>query len=57
MRLAVLEEYALIAPEPVTRAELAARIKEGSVTLLDMRPEDEFAIGHIPGAVQLDLGR
>lgn len=45
------------APEPMTRAELAARLKEGSVTLLDMRPEDEFAIGHIPGAVQADLSR
>ena len=45
------------APEPMTRAELAARLKEGSVTLLDMRPEDEFAIGHIPGAVQVDLSR
>ena len=41
--------------EPITRAELAARLKEGSVTLLDMRPEDEFAMGHIPGAVQVDL--
>ena len=45
------------APEPMTRAELAARMEEGSVTLLDMRPEDEFAMGHIPGAVQVDLSR
>ena len=45
------------APEPMTRAELAARLKDGSVTLLDMRPEDEFATGHIPGAVQVDLSR
>jgi rhodanese-related sulfurtransferase len=42
-------------PEPVTRTELAVRLKEGSVTLLDMRPEDEFAMGHIPGAMQVDL--
>lgn len=45
------------APEPMTRAELEARLKEGSVTLLDMRPQDEFAMGHIPGAVQVDLDR
>ncbi len=45
------------APEPMTRAELAMRLKEGSVTLLDMRPEDEFAMGHIPGAVQVDLSK
>ncbi len=45
------------APEPITRAELAARLDEGSVTLFDMRPEDEFAMGHIPGALQVDPGR
>ena len=45
------------APEPIGRAELAARLKEGSITLLDMRPQDEFAMGHIPGAVQVDLSR
>lgn len=45
------------APEPITRAELAARLEDGSVTLMDMRPEDEFAMGHIPGAVQVDLSR
>ena len=25
--------------------------------LLDVRPEDEFAMGHIPGTVQTDLSR
>ncbi len=45
------------APDPITRAELDARLTEGSVTLLDMRPEDEFAMGHIPGAVQVDPTR
>ena len=45
------------APEPMTRAELAARLEDGSVTLLDVRPQDEFAMGHIPGAVQVDLTR
>lgn len=38
------------APDPVSRDDLAARITEGSVTILDLRPEDEFAMGHIPGA-------
>lgn len=38
------------APEPVTRDELAARLDEGSVTIFDVRPADEFAMGHIPGA-------
>jgi len=38
------------APEPITRADLARRLAQGAVTLLDIRPEDEFAAGHIPGA-------
>lgn len=41
--------------EPMTRAELAERLQDGSVTVLDLRPEDEFAMGHIPGAIQVDL--
>lgn len=40
--------------EPMTRAELAERLQDGSVTVLDLRPEDEFALGHIPGAIQVD---
>ncbi|SEP13834.1 Rhodanese-related sulfurtransferase [Salinihabitans flavidus] len=38
------------APEPVGRDDLAARLDEGSVTVLDVRPVDEYAAGHIPGA-------
>jgi rhodanese-related sulfurtransferase len=36
--------------EPVSRDELVDRLREGSVTLLDVRPQDEFALGHLPGA-------
>ena len=43
------------APDPVSRDELAARIVEGSVTILDIRPADEFAMGHIPGAQNVTL--
>ncbi|WP_112323413.1 ArsR/SmtB family transcription factor [Oceanibium sediminis] len=42
-------------PEPVSRAELAARLAEGSVTVLDVRPADEYAAGHIPGALNTTL--
>ncbi|ASM71186.1 ArsR/SmtB family transcription factor [Pseudosulfitobacter pseudonitzschiae] len=38
------------APKPVSRDELAARLAEGSVTVLDVRPADEYASAHIPGA-------
>jgi rhodanese-related sulfurtransferase/DNA-binding HxlR family transcriptional regulator len=41
--------------KPVSRQELAARIGEGLVTLIDVRPADEFALGHIPGAINVPL--
>ncbi|KFE33612.1 ArsR family transcriptional regulator [Thioclava atlantica] len=41
------------APEPINRDELAARLSEGSVTVLDVRPADEFADAHIPGALNM----
>ena len=41
--------------EPVTRAELMERLKADVVTVLDVRPEDEFALGHLPGAVNVPL--
>lgn len=43
------------APKPISREDLAARIAEGSVTVLDVRPADEFAAGHIPGALNAAL--
>lgn len=42
-------------PDPISRDELAMRLAQGSVTLLDVRPEDEYAAGHIPGARQVTL--
>jgi len=42
-------------PEPITRADLAERLAQVAVTLLDIRPEDEFAAGHIPGAQNATL--
>ncbi len=42
--------------EPVTREELARRLSEGLVTLIDVRPAEEFAAGHIPGAINVPLG-
>jgi len=41
--------------EPVSRAELTRRMKQGLVTLLDVRPEDEFALGHLPEARNIPL--
>lgn len=41
--------------EPVTRSELLARIKNGDVQVLDVRPEDEFALGHVRGAINIPI--
>ncbi|MCO6416139.1 metalloregulator ArsR/SmtB family transcription factor [Siccirubricoccus sp. KC 17139] len=41
--------------EPVSREELLARLRDGLVTVLDVRPEDEFALGHVPGALNVPL--
>lgn len=43
------------APEPVSRDELAARLADGSVTVFDIRPADEYATAHIPGALNTTL--
>jgi rhodanese-related sulfurtransferase/DNA-binding transcriptional ArsR family regulator len=43
------------AMEPVTRAELRKRMKDGLATVLDVRPADEFALGHIPGAINIPV--
>jgi rhodanese-related sulfurtransferase/biotin operon repressor len=43
--------------EPISRAELAKRMKQGLVTVLDVRPEDEFALGHLPGARNVPLSQ
>jgi rhodanese-related sulfurtransferase/DNA-binding transcriptional ArsR family regulator len=41
--------------EPVSRKELMKRMRGGSVMVLDVRPEDEFALGHLPGAINVPL--
>jgi len=41
--------------EPVSRKELVGRIADGLVMVLDVRPEDEFAQGHLPGARNIPL--
>ncbi|VWB37295.1 ArsR family transcriptional regulator [Burkholderia lata] len=47
--------HARDALEPVSRDELTARLADGLVTLLDVRPHDEFAQGHLPGALNIPL--
>lgn len=41
--------------EPVPAEELLDRVRKGLVTVLDVRPPDEYAAGHIAGAVNVPL--
>jgi rhodanese-related sulfurtransferase/DNA-binding transcriptional ArsR family regulator len=41
--------------EAVSREELMERARTGTVTVLDVRPDDEFALGHLPGALNVPL--
>ena len=43
--------------EPVNREDLLKRVIEGGVTVLDVRPVDEYRAGHIPGALSVPLDR
>lgn len=43
--------------EPISRKELLARMKKDDVQVLDVRPEDEFALGHVRGAINLPLDK
>ena len=41
--------------EPVSRKELSRRLRDGLVTVLDVRPPDEFEAGHLPNAINIPL--
>jgi rhodanese-related sulfurtransferase/DNA-binding transcriptional ArsR family regulator len=42
--------------EPITRAELVRRLKrQEDLLVLDVRPSDEYAAGHLPSAVSVPL--
>ncbi|HQS49658.1 MAG: ArsR family transcriptional regulator [Rhizobiales bacterium 17-65-6] len=41
--------------EPVGRAALVDRAQAGLVTVIDVRPREEFDLGHVPGAVSVPL--
>ncbi len=41
--------------EAVERKELLARLREGHVTVLDVRPDEEYRQGHIAGAISIPV--
>jgi rhodanese-related sulfurtransferase/DNA-binding transcriptional ArsR family regulator len=40
---------------PVSREELVSLLRGGMVTVIDVRPEHEFGLGHLPGAMNIPL--
>lgn len=43
------------AMEPIEGDELLRRVRKGEVTVLDVRPPEEYAAGHIPGALSIPV--
>lgn len=41
--------------EPITAKELLQRVLDNRVTVLDVRPTEEFTSGHLPGAVNIPM--
>lgn len=41
--------------EPVPAEEVVKRARQGLVTVLDVRPPEEFAAGHVAGAINIPL--
>lgn len=41
--------------EAVSRVELLARVRSGDAVVVDLRPADEYAAGHIAGAISIPL--
>ncbi len=60
-RLAEVEQVAKLyldgrdALEPITLHDLRRRMREGDVTVIDVRPEAEYRAGHIPGAISVPV--
>jgi rhodanese-related sulfurtransferase/DNA-binding transcriptional ArsR family regulator len=43
--------------DPVPAREVLSRMRSGLVTVLDVRPAEEFAAGHLPGAINVPVER
>ncbi len=49
------DNYLGPATDEITRDELLRRVHAGTVTVLDVRPHEEYTAGHISGAVSIPL--
>ncbi|MBC8211238.1 MAG: metalloregulator ArsR/SmtB family transcription factor [Gammaproteobacteria bacterium] len=43
--------------EPILRDELLQRVKDDLVSVIDVRPAEEYAAGHVPGAINVPLNK
>jgi rhodanese-related sulfurtransferase len=43
--------------EPVSLKELRRRMRKGDVTVIDVRPEEEYRAAHIPGALSIPVAQ
>ncbi len=41
--------------EPVDREELLERVRSGAAVVIDVRPQEEYRVAHIPGAISIPL--
>lgn len=53
----LVEDYLMVKDslEPIPASDLLARVRDGLVTVLDVRPAEEYASGHLPGALNIPL--
>ncbi len=53
----LIEDYLTVKDslEPVPARQLLERMRSGEVTVLDVRPPEEYAAGHLPGAVNVPV--
>jgi len=53
----LINDYLLVKDslEPVPAVQLLERARDGLVTVLDVRPPEEYAAGHLPGAINIPL--
>ncbi|MHB9014338.1 MAG: ArsR/SmtB family transcription factor [Ignavibacteriaceae bacterium] len=48
-----LEERSVL--EPISMKELQSKIKKNEITIIDVRPKEEYINGHLPGAVSVPM--
>ncbi|WP_407653423.1 ArsR/SmtB family transcription factor [Brevibacillus ruminantium] len=53
LKTEILQHYESM--EPVALEELMERMEKGEVLLVDVRPREEYEIGHIPGAISVPV--